>query len=301
MLTGLGHVLRSRAYQAAAAANLADGFAVLGVRSAIVPLFVHDVLHRSPTWTGIGFGVVAALNAAMLLPAGRVADTIGRRPVIVGGCLLSGAGMLLLAFVPGIGGFLAAMAALGLGSGMLDVAPAAMIGDLLGKPGPARTDSPVRTERAPADQRRSGNAGAGEQRVGGTVVASYQMAGDVGAVTGPIAVGALVDSVSYGAAFILAAAILGLAACVGLAAPETRKSAPTGRRVGPPGPPRPSRSTLRPTRRPLRKPATLVTGFLPGRANKPPICPFLDSRPSALIRDKTVPSRDESAVWVLRS
>ena len=237
MLAGLGNVLRSRAYQAAAAANLADGFAVLGVRSAIVPLFVRDVLHKSPTWTGIGFGVVAALNAAMLLPAGRVADTIGRRPVIVGGCLLSGAGMILLAFVPGVGGFLAAMAALGLGSGMLDVAPAAMIGDLLGKSTPARQESTSREGDRPGNSEGQPAGGAREQRVGGTVVASYQMAGDVGAVTGPIAVGFLVDSVSYGAAFILAAAILGLAACVGLAAPETRKLARGGRPAAPPGPP----------------------------------------------------------------
>jgi MFS family permease len=250
MLAGIGPVLRSRVYQAAAAANLADGFAVLGVRSAIVPLFVHYVLHRSPTWTGIGFGVVAALNAAMLLPAGRVADTIGRRPVIVGGCLLSGVGMLLLAFVPGLGGFLAAMAALGLGSGMLDVAPAAMIGDLLGKR-PARKGGDGQRGGAgqqggDGQQGSDGQQGAetseeddaaDKQRVGGTVVASFQMAGDIGAVTGPIAVGFLVDSVSYSAAFILAAAILGLAACVGLAAPETRKSAPTNRRVGPPSPP----------------------------------------------------------------
>jgi MFS transporter, DHA1 family, multidrug resistance protein len=221
MLASVGSVLRSRVYQAAAAANLADGFAVLGVRSAIVPLFVRDVLHRSPTWTGIGFGVVAALNAAMLLPAGRVADTIGRRPVIVGGCLLSGAGMLLLAFLPGLSGFLAAMAALGLGSGLLDVAPAAMIGDLLGKPSTTVEQS----------------GGGEQQRVGGTVVASYQMAGDVGAVTGPIAVGFLVDSVSYSAAFILAAAVLGLAACVGLAAPETRRSTLSDEPSTPPGPP----------------------------------------------------------------
>ncbi len=48
-LTGIGRTLRNRAYQAAAGANLADGFAVLGVRSAIVPLFVKEVLHRSPT------------------------------------------------------------------------------------------------------------------------------------------------------------------------------------------------------------------------------------------------------------
>ena len=190
--------LRSRAYRAAASANLADGFAVMGIRSAIVPLFVRDVLHESATWTGIGFLVVAALNAATLLPGGRFADTLGRRPVIVAGCLISGASMVMLALLPGMWGFLAALAVLGLGSGLLDVAPSAMIGDILGGPG-----------------------GRGGQ--GGTVVASYQMAGDIGTVAGPVAVGFLVDSVSYDAAFFLAAAVLGLAALAGLIAPETRR------------------------------------------------------------------------------
>ena len=198
-LAGIVAALRSRAYRAAASANLADGFAVMGVRSAIVPLFVRDVLHQSATWTGIGFGVVAALNAATLLPGGRVADTLGRRPVIVTGCLVSGASMVMLAVLPGVWGFLIALAALGIGSGLLDVAPAAMIGDLLS----------------------GGPRGSGGQ--GGTVVASYQMAGDIGTVSGPVAVGFLVDSVSYSAAFVLAAGVLGLAAVAGLFAPETRK------------------------------------------------------------------------------
>ena len=200
-LAGIAAALRSRAYRAAASANLADGFAVMGVRSAIVPLFVRDVLHEPATWTGIGFLVVAALNAATLLPGGRVADTLGRRPVIVAGCLISGASMVMLALLPGLWGFLVALAVLGIGSGLLDVAPAAMIGDLLG----------------------GGRNGSGQ---GGTVVASYQMAGDIGTVSGPVAVGFLVDSVSYGAAFFLAAGVLGLAAVAGFAAPETRQAAP---------------------------------------------------------------------------
>src|SRR5262249_26145009 len=70
---GLARALRDRAYRAAAGANLADGFAALGVRSAIVPLFVRDVLHRSAIWIGIGFLVVGVLNAAVLLPGGRLA------------------------------------------------------------------------------------------------------------------------------------------------------------------------------------------------------------------------------------
>jgi len=194
----IARALRDRAYRAAAAANLADGFAALGVRSAIVPLFVRDVLHRSAVWTGIGFGVVAVLNAATLLPGGRLADRLGRRPVIVAGCLVSAAGMLMLALIPGLGGYLAALAVFGLGSGLLDVGPAAMLGDILGGQG-------------------------------GTVVAAYQMAGDIGSVTGPVTAGYLVDVASYGAAFGLAAGVLGLAAVLGLFAPETRWRAAGGR------------------------------------------------------------------------
>jgi MFS family permease len=204
-LAGIAAAVRSRAYRAAAAANLADGFAVMGVRSAIVPLFVRDVLHESATWTGIGFLVVAALNAATLLPGGKVADTLGRRPVIMAGCLISGASMVMLAVLPGLWGFLLALGVLGLGSGLLDVAPAAMIGDLLG-----------------AGELGGGKRGAGAQ--GGTVVASYQMAGDIGTVSGPVAVGFLVDSVSYSAAFVVAAGVLGLAAAAGFVAPETGKT-----------------------------------------------------------------------------
>jgi MFS family permease len=57
---------------------------------------------------------------------------------------------------------------------------------------------------------------------GGTVVATYQMAGDVGAVTGPVTAGYLVDAASYGVAFGVTAGVLGLAAVLGLFAPETR-------------------------------------------------------------------------------
>src|SRR5579863_9959335 len=195
LLAALGYALRNSAYRAAALANLADGFSAMGVRSAIVPLFVRDVLHRSAVWTGIGFLVFAATNAAMLWPGGWAADTLGRRPVIIAGCVGSAAGLVMLAFLPGLWGYLAALAVAGLGSGLLDVAPSAMIGDIL-PPG------------------------------GGSLVASYQMAGDTGSVTGPVAAGFLVDTASYTAAFGLAAGMLGLAAVLGLFAPETRSRTP---------------------------------------------------------------------------
>lgn len=197
----VGRALRNAAYRAAASANLADGFAAMGVRSALVPLFVRDILHRSAVWTGIGFGIFAALNAAALLPGGWIADTLGRRPVIVVGCVASASGMVMLAILPGLWGYLAALAVFGAGSGLLDVAPAAMIGDIL----------------------------AGR---GGTLVASYQMAGDAGAVAGPVAAGFLVDTASYGAAFGLAANVLGVAAVLGFFAPETRWGDPAAAPAG---------------------------------------------------------------------
>lgn len=189
--TGLGQALRLPAYRAAMAANLADSWAALGVRSALIPLFVGEVLHRRPLWTGIGFVVVAGVNAAVLLPAGRLADRRGRRPVLIAGCLASAAAMTVLAVVPTLPGYLVAMAVFGLGSGLLDVAPAAVVGDVVvGR--------------------------------GGTVVAAYQMAGDAGSVLGPLVAGRLADSFSYGAGFGATAGVLAIAGLLAATAPETR-------------------------------------------------------------------------------
>ena len=193
-LAVLAGALRSSAYRTVAAVNFADGFAVLGVRGAIIPLFVRDSLHRPATWTGIGFLVFAALNGAALLPAGRVADTLGRRPVIVAGCAISAAGLLLLALLPGLWAYLCALAVAGAGSGLLDVAPSAMLGDLL-------------SARARQD---------------GILVAFFQMAGDAGTVIGPVAAGLLVDSASYPAAFALAGGVLAAASLLAALTPECR-------------------------------------------------------------------------------
>ncbi len=183
--------LRDRSYRAALAANLADGWTVLGVRNALLPLFVVDVLHRDPIWTGVGFVVVAAVNALTLLPAGRLADSTGRRPVIVAGCAGSAAGMLLLAALPTLLGYLVSMAVLGLGSGLLDVGPSAVVGDLV-------------------------------RGRGGRQVAAFGMAGDAGTVTGPVVSGTIADAAGYDWAFVAAACLLGGAAALAARAPETR-------------------------------------------------------------------------------
>src|SRR3954462_10463709 len=187
--TTLRTALRRPAYRAALATVFADSWASMGVRAALIPLFVKEELHRSVVWTGVGFWCVAGLNGLVLLPAGRFADRVGRRPVLITGCLISGSSFVLLALVSSLPGFLVAMAILGLGSGLLDVAPAAVVGDVV------------------------------EGR-GGPVFAAYCMSADVANVGGPAAAGSIAE-VSFPGAFALTAGILAAATAAGLAMPET--------------------------------------------------------------------------------
>jgi DHA1 family multidrug resistance protein-like MFS transporter len=188
--TTLGAALRMPAFRAALMANFADAWASIGVRAALIPLFVQDVLGRSPIWTGVGVWCVAGVNGLVLLPAGRYADRVGRRPVLIAGCTLSGSAFVILALWSSLPGFLVSMAVLGFGSGLLDVAPGAVLGDVVeGRAGP--------------------------------VFAAYGMSSDVANVVGPIGAGALAE-VSYSDAFGLTAGVLAAAVIAGVAMPETR-------------------------------------------------------------------------------
>jgi MFS family permease len=190
---GLRDALRQPAFRAAMVTNLADQWAVLGVRSALIPLFVAEELHRGGVWIGIGFAIVAAMNAAVLLPAGRLADRLGRKPVMIAGCSISATAMVVLALEQSLAGYLIAMAVFGFGSGLLDVAPAAVVGDVIGGGG-------------------------------GTAVAAYQMAGDTGTVVGPVVTGRLADTSGYGAAFATTGGVLAVAAALVALAPETYRT-----------------------------------------------------------------------------
>jgi MFS family permease len=181
---------RLPAFRAAAGVNLAENWAAIGVRAALVPLLVVEVLHRSPVWTGIGLTVFTAANILTLTLGSRLADRRGRRPLMLSGCLVSATGTFLLVLPHTLPLFLVAMAVFGLGSGLLSVAPGAMLGDVAGGRG-------------------------------GTAVAAYQMAGDLGSLTGPVLAGALADSAGFSTAFALSTAVLLVAAMIAFRAPET--------------------------------------------------------------------------------
>jgi MFS family permease len=189
--TSLAEALRDRSYRAALLTNLGSGWALFGVRSSLIPLFVVEGLRRGPEWTGIGFVLGSAAQAALLLPAGRFADERGRKPAMVLGSSLATGSMVLLALTATLPAYLLAMVLFGAGAAFLGVAPAAVVGDTV-------------------------------RGRGGSVVAVFQMAADLGAIVGPLVAGWLADSASFGAAWGSVAVVLG----IGLAAAATMPRRP---------------------------------------------------------------------------
>lgn len=187
----LRDALRNRAYQAALAANLTNGFVTFGLRSSLVPLFVIEGLRSDATLSGVGFLVAAATQAALLLPAGRLADRRGRRPALIAGTTLTLLGMsaLVIAGSPAI--FLVAMAISGLAAAFMGSAPAAVAGDVVGPGGR------------------------------GIVIALFQMTADLGAIIGPLLAGLLADRLGFGPAFAVGATVAALALVLALVMPET--------------------------------------------------------------------------------
>ena len=195
----LPQALRVSGYRAALVTNLGNGWALFGVRSSLIPLFVTEGMGASPTWTGVGFFVSAAAQGGLLLWAGGFADRVGRRPAMLIGSTVATLSLTLVAVTDSLAVYVVAMALFGAGSAFLSVAPSAVVGDVA-----------------------SGH--------GGTVIAAFQMSSDLGAVAGPLVAGRLADNYSFGAAFGVTAAVLATGLVTTFFSTETRH------RAAPPSP-----------------------------------------------------------------
>ncbi|MBO0874287.1 MAG: MFS transporter [Pseudonocardia sp.] len=188
----LRRVLRHPSYRAALLASFANGWAVFGVRVALVPLFVVEALRQAPSWAGFALTVFAAGNGVGLLAAGRWADRRGRKPPLLVGLALISASTCWLGFTGSLPLFMVAALVGGVGSGLLSPSMNATVADILGPKGR-----------------------------GGPVLAGFQMVSDLGAIIGPVAAGAVAEASSYGVAFAVTGAVPLLALAAWLRAPET--------------------------------------------------------------------------------
>ena len=185
--------LKLREYWAALSYNLGSGVTTFGLRNALLPLFVIDVLHQSAQISSIGFLFTSAAQAACLLIAGRTTDMRGRKPSMSIGITLLLASMVLIFISESLASYLAYMALVGAGMAFLSAGASAVIGDVV--------------------------AG----RKGGPVVALYQMTSDFGMIVGPLFAGFLLDSTgTYRAPFGMSVVIVAIVAIVIATMPETK-------------------------------------------------------------------------------
>lgn len=178
-----GDALGVGAYRSALVSSFANGWATFGVRMATVPLFAVAALGAGPEAAGLALAVFAAGNAAALTFSGRLADTLGRKPLMIAGLLVAGLATGGIGFTSDLSWFLVASAVAGAGSGLLGPAQQAAVADVIGN-----------------------------ERSGGKVLAAYQMTSDIGAIAGPVLVGILADQLGYGWAFGVTGAVLVAAA-----------------------------------------------------------------------------------------
>lgn len=188
--------LRHRAYRAALLSNFATGWSLFGLRFALVPLFVAEVLDHHPGVAGLALTAFAAGNVSVVMYSGRLSDRIGRRPLLIAGLVLSGISTAVLGLTDSLPVFLAEAVVAGMASGVYNSPQQAAVADIIGK---AR---------------------------GGTAIATFQMMSDFGSIVGSFGVGILAERLSFGWAFAISGAMLLLAAAGWMFAPETRDNSP---------------------------------------------------------------------------
>lgn len=180
------------AYRAVIAANFAQGWTAMGVRVAIVPLFIADGLGAPDGMSGVALAAFAAGNVAAILIAGRLSDRFGRRPVMLPGLAITAAATGVLGFAPELVSTMLLSAVAGVGTGLFAPTNQATLADVLGS-----------------------------RQQGGSALATFGMASDLGAVSGPLLVGAVAAWFGFGAAFALTGVVAALAFLCWLPARET--------------------------------------------------------------------------------
>jgi MFS family permease len=188
--------LRNPAYRAALASNFATGWSAFGLRVALVPLFVVEVLHRGAGIAGLALATFAIGNVSVVIVSGYLSDRVGRRIPLLIGLPVAALTTVLVGFTTSLPLFLAAAYVTGAATGIFISPQQAAVADIVGS-----------------------------KARGGTAVATFQMTSDFGAILGSLAVGQIAQYLSYGSAFAVSGAILLAAAVFWIFAPETRPRA----------------------------------------------------------------------------
>ena len=159
--------------------------ALLGLIAPLLPE-IEERTGAGDAALGLALAAYAIPIMLVSIPTGRLADRIGRRPLLLGGLALTGVGSLLIAFTDSLGVLLLGRAVQGFGSTASWVAALALVSDLA-RPG------------------RKGEA------IGFALAAN-----SFGAIAGPALGGIAGGSISFAAPFLAVTAIAGGMLAAGL-------------------------------------------------------------------------------------
>jgi MFS transporter, ACDE family, multidrug resistance protein len=185
--------LRNRAYRAALLSNFATGWSAFGLRIALVPLFVVEVLDRGAGMAGLALATFAIGNVSAVIPSGYLSDRMGRRLLLIVGLTVAGIATVLVGFTDGLALFLISAYIAGFATGIFTSPQQAAVADIIGN-----------------------------KARGGTAVATFQMTADLGSIIGSLLVGQIAQYLSFQWAFVISGLILLLAGLGWTFAPETR-------------------------------------------------------------------------------
>lgn len=161
-----------------------------------MPLFIVDGLGEEPAMAGVALACFAAGNVAAILVAGRLSDVYGRRTIMLPGLAITTVGTVLLGYSPNLLVALGLSAVAGIGSGLFAPTHQAALADVLGN-----------------------------RQQGGSALAAFGMASDLGAVSGPILVGFIAAQWGFGPAFVATGVVSAAAFILWLFARETAPAA----------------------------------------------------------------------------
>lgn len=183
-------LMSRRAFVTALAANAAMFWTLAAVRMTLAPLFAQESVGLSAAGVGAVLGAAAVTQFLVMWKAGSVADSRGRKVVLLPALLVLGAATAAVGWTTSAAALAAAMAVLGVATGFAGVAPGAIVADVV--------------------PRRSG-----------TAIGMYRFAGDVGFVLGPLVAGTVGQAFGFTTAFMVLAVPPLLVFWLALRMPET--------------------------------------------------------------------------------
>ncbi|WIM68585.1 MFS transporter [Corynebacterium breve] len=191
----LSEAVADSAYRSVLLSNFAHGWINMGIRVAVLPLFAAAVFTHGGAAAGLALAAFAFGNAVALQFSGRLADTIGRKPMIVGGLLVTAVFTGGMGFADSFWPLIIVSALAGVGGGMLNPGQQAVLADVIGN-----------------------------ERSGGKVLSTFQMSMDAGQILGPILIGALAEAFGFPIAFMVCGALALVAAILWIFGRETLNS-----------------------------------------------------------------------------